>query len=49
MKKHAIAQLKLKLNRETLRQLEEEDVKQANGGSLNPCPSSAPPFVCPIT
>jgi hypothetical protein len=38
---------KLKLNRETLRQLEEEDAKQVHGGSLNPCHSGNPP--CPFT
>jgi hypothetical protein len=49
MKKETVAKpnLKLKLNRETLRQLKEEDVTQAHGGSLDPCRSGNPP--CPLT
>jgi hypothetical protein len=49
MKKQSIPQLKLKLHRETLRLLEEGEFTQIRGGSMAPCPSAAPPFVCPLT
>jgi hypothetical protein len=47
MKKQTIDKpnLKLKLTRETLRTLKDDDVAHAHGASLNPCHSGNPP--CP--
>jgi hypothetical protein len=48
MKKQTIDKpnLKLKLTRETLRKLKDEDVAHAHGASMNPCGSGYPP--CPL-
>ena len=44
MKKKVTAQqnVKLNLNRETLRQLEAGQIKQVLGGSVDPCKSTGP-------